>query len=74
MEKIKNKYSRYGVSEWVTLIIGVVIALIQIARYGLNMLGETSIELIVLALWALLITAPLTIANIIRKARGLETK
>lgn len=74
MNKIKTKYSRYGISEWVTLFIGVVIFIMQGIRYSLNGLGDTTLEVVVLAVWILLITAPLTLVNVIRKARGLETK
>ena len=71
---MKTKYNRYGVSEWVTLVIGVIIFLLQGVRYSLNHLGETALELAVLVVWILLITAPLALVNIIRKAKGLTPK
>ena len=74
MENIKKKYSRYGMSEWTTLVFGIIIAIIQVVRYTLNLLGDPTIEIVVLIVWILLIIAPLTLANLIRKARGIETK
>ena len=68
------KYTRYGVSEWITLALGVLIGLTQYVRYTFNWLGDNTVELVVLAFWALMIIAPLTIANIIRKARGINPK
>lgn len=72
--EVKEKFNRYGISEWITLVIGLILCLIQIYRYSTNNLGETAVELVVTAVWILLIIAPLTLANIIRKARGIETK
>lgn len=74
MENLKKKYSRYGVSEWITLAIGVLFGLTQYIRYTLNVLGSNEIELVMLVVWVLLIIAPLTLANLIRKARGIDTK
>ena len=69
-----KKFNRYGVSEWVTLAIGILLAVSQYVRYMMNWLGKESVELVVLTVWILLIIAPLTLANIIRKARGIDTK
>lgn len=74
MNKLKKKYSRYGVSEWITLAIGVLFGLTQYIRYALNLLGDNKVEIVMLVVWLLLIIAPLTLANLIRKARGLDPK
>lgn len=74
MKQIKEKYSRYGMSEWITLAIGVLFGLTQYVRYTLDLLGEKEVELVMLVVWILLIIAPLTLANLIRKARGIDTK
>ena len=74
MDKIKTKYSRYGVSEWVTLFVGLIIFILQGIKYALNGLGDTKLEIVVSVIWLLLIIAPLTIVNVIRKARGIDVK
>lgn len=74
MGNLKTKYKRYGVSEWITLVIGVLIFAYQAYKYVTDSLGDNAVELVVLVVWLLLIIAPLTLANIIRKARGIETK
>ena len=74
MGDIKEKYNRYGVSEWVTLALGVILFGIQAYRYTTDSLGDPGTETVVLAVAILLITSPLTLANIIRKARGIDTK
>ena len=71
---IKEKFNRYGISEWVTLVMGIAIAFYQGYKYHTNTLGDSAVELVVLVVWLLLIIAPLTLANIIRKARGIDTK
>lgn len=74
MEDLKTKYKRYGVSEWITLIIGVLIFCYQGYSYVTDSLGDNAVELVVLVVWLLLIIAPLTLANLIRQARGIKTK
>ena len=74
MAELKSKFNRYGASEWVTLVIGVIIFIVQGTKYTLNGLGDMSLEIGVAVIWVLLTTSPLTLANIIRKARGLEER
>lgn len=70
----QTNFKRYGVSEWITLVIGVMIFLYQGYKYVTDTLGDASVEVVVLVVWILLIIAPLTLANVIRKARGIDTK
>lgn len=73
MTKLKEKFNQYKVREWLTIIIGLLICLIQIYRYATNgLLESVTSELIVAAIWLLLITAPKTLNDVIRKARGLD--
>ena len=72
MTKFKDKFNRYKVSDWLTLFIGVVICGVQIFRYAYNHLGDTAVEIVVAVIWLLLLLAPKTINDIIRKARGLD--
>ena len=74
MASLKQKFDRYGVSEWITLAIGVLIFAYQVYKYVTDTLGDAAVEVVVLGVWILLIIAPLTLANVIRKARGIETK
>lgn len=75
MEKIKQSFlKRYGIKEYIFLLIGSVVISIQVFRYATNTLGDWKMETAVFALAFMLLFAPLTILNIIRKARGLETK
>ena len=74
MENLKDKYSRYGIQEWITLIFGVVILGIQVYKYAFNELGDYTLEIFVAIFSVLLIISPLTLLNLIRKARGLDTK
>lgn len=71
---VKTSFNRYGVSEWITLVIGVLIFAYQGYGYVTDTLGDNAVELVVLVVWILLIIAPLTLANLIRKARGIDTK
>lgn len=74
MENLKDKYSRYGVQEWITLVFGVVILGIQVYRYATNGLADYTMEIFVAIFSVLLIISPLTLLNLIRKARGLDAK
>lgn len=69
---IKEKYYRYKISDWLTLLIGLVISGFQIYRYGFDLLGNPTTEIVVAVIWLLLILAPKTINDVIRKARGLD--
>lgn len=73
MTKLKEKFNQYKVREWLTIIIGLVICAIQVYRYATNGLADAiSKELIVTAIWLLLIIAPKTLNDVVRKARGLD--
>ena len=74
MDKIRKKLSRHGIASGFLLIAGMVLVSIQIFRYATNALGEWPLESAVFALAFLCIWKPVTLVNIIRKARGLETK
>ena len=69
---IKEKYNRYKISDWITLVIGVVICAIQVFRYAYDNLGTATIEVVVAGVWLLLILAPKTINDVIRKIKGLD--
>ena len=71
MTRITHKYSRYKIVDWLTLIIGLVICAIQIWRYTHNSLGDTIVESIVLCVWVLLVIAPKSLNDIIRKKGNL---
>tara|TARA_B100000809_G_C15106092_1_gene518819 strand:+ start:643 stop:867 length:225 start_codon:yes stop_codon:yes gene_type:complete len=74
MDKVSKNYSRYGIGEWVVLFFGIVIMAIQIFRYATNSLADNKLELFVCGLSILLMLSPLTLLNVIRKVKGLETK
>jgi hypothetical protein len=74
MGDLKEKYSRYGIQEWITLIFGVVILGIQVFRYATDALADYKLEIFVAIFSVLLIISPLTLLNLIRKARGLDPK
>lgn len=69
---IKEKYDRYKISDWLTLLIGVVICGFQIYKYSQDLLGSPTTEIVVAVIWLLLILAPKTINDVVRKARGLD--
>lgn len=68
---LKEKYTRYKISDWLTLLIGLVLCAIQIYRYSSDALGGTATEIVVAGVWILLILAPKTLNDIIRKSKGL---
>lgn len=68
----KNKYDRYKLSDWLTLIIGLIICSIQVYQYAFDKLGDPIIEIVVACIWLLLIIAPKSINDIVRKNRGLD--
>jgi hypothetical protein len=68
------KYKRYGMQEWIAIIIGAALYIIQTYRYATNNLGDYTLEVAVFAAANLLVFSPLTILNLIRKAKGLDTK
>jgi 1,4-dihydroxy-2-naphthoate octaprenyltransferase len=74
MKKPTKKYSRYGIGEWVVLFFGIVLMAIQIFRYATNSLADNKLEAFVCGLSILLMLSPLTLLNLIRKAKGIETK
>lgn len=74
MNKVIEKYKRYTWQEWLSLIIGSAVWIIQIYRYATNQLSDYALELGVFAIGWLLLFKPLTIGNYIRKARGLDAK
>ena len=67
-------FKRYSLQEWIALIVGAIIWGIQLFRYATNALNEVSLELPIFVIGYLLLFHPLTILNIIRKAKGLDTK
>jgi hypothetical protein len=68
------KYKRYGTQEWIAISIGTALWIIQTYRYATDNLGDNNLELVVFAAANLLVFSPLTILNLIRKAKGLYTK
>ena len=72
MPQLKDKYSRYKIVDWVTLVIGLVICGIQIYRYVTNQFNDFIVESIVLCVWVLMITAPKSLNDIIRRKNNLE--
>ena len=69
---LKEKFSRYKLVEWITLVLGLIICVIQIYQYAFNQLGEPIVEVGVSIVWLLLIIAPKSIIDIIRKIKGLS--
>ncbi len=74
MNTIKKKFDRYGLAEWFLLLVGSVLIGVQVYRYATNTLTEWKLETVVLAVAVLFLLSPLTLINIIRKARGLSVK
>ena len=71
---IKDKYSKYGIEDWIALIFGSVIMGIQIFRYATDSLADNALELVVFAFASMLMFYPKLILDLIRKVRGIETK
>ena len=71
---IKDKYSKYGIEDWIALIFGTVIMGIQIFRYATDSLADNTLELVVFAFASMLMFYPKLILDLIRKVRGIETK
>lgn len=71
---IKKKFGRYGLQEWAVAFLGFVTLAIQVYRYATDTLGENGVEIVVFCAAVLLMFSPLTILNIVRKARGIDTK
>lgn len=71
---LKEKYEKYTVQEWIALVLGTIVMGIQIYRYATNSLAEWPLETAVFAASSMLMFAPKTILDLIRKARGLDTK
>lgn len=69
-----TKIKEYGVREWITLGLGTIGFGIQAYRYATDSLGDYTTEVPIAGLCILLIVSPMTIVNLIRKAKGLETK
>jgi len=74
MSVILDKFKKYTFQEWFALIIGVIIWTVQTYRYITNTLSDSVLELGVFAIGGMLLFQPLMILNLIRKARGIETK
>jgi len=74
MSVILDKFKKYTFQEWFALIIGVIIWTVQTYRYITNTLSDSVFELGVFAIGGMLLFQPLMILNLIRKARGIETK
>lgn len=74
MGDIKPKFKRYSPQEWIAMAIGSALWVIQVYRYATNTLADNSLEIPVFCIAFLLTFAPLTLLNIIRKARGVDTK
>ena len=76
MSKILGNYKRYTVSEWLTLVLGLAILVIQIYRYATNQLGNYPlvVELFAFCAGALLLIAPKSINDLIRKSRGVDVE
>lgn len=70
IERIK----KYGFSECFVWLLGACALSIQLYRYATNTLDGSNLDLAVFAFSVLFIFAPLTLVNIIRKARGIEPK
>ena len=69
---MKTNYKNYGVREWVTLGVGILIFLSQFLKYTFNSLQDPTVEKITLVVWILLITFPKTLNDIIRKVSGVN--
>ena len=75
MANLKKKYDRYGVAEWVTLGMGVLIFLIQLTRYTFNMLSDnTKLEIFVSVIWILLVVMPKALVGLIKRFGPSNTK
>lgn len=74
MDKIKKKFSKYGLAEWLLIIIGFVALSIQLFKYATNTLGEWTLEIAVCLIAFLFMRYPLLLADIVRKARGISPR
>lgn len=74
MGDLKTKYEKYGIQDWIALGFGTIGMGIQLFRYATDSLGEWPLESAVFAACSMLMFAPKTILDLIRKARGLDVK
>ncbi|MDB9801196.1 hypothetical protein OAB94_02340 [Flavobacteriaceae bacterium] len=71
---LKEKYQKYTIQDWIALMFGSVIMGIQIYRYATSSLGDGGLEVVVFGCASMLMFYPKLILDLIRKARGIETK
>lgn len=62
---IKNKFKRYRIVHWLTLVIGVVLCAIQLWRYTHNQFESLSTEIFVSVVWSVLILSPKSLVDLI---------
>ena len=74
MGDLKEKYDKYSIQDWIALVFGTVTMGVQLYRYATNNLADSGLEIVVFALASMLMFAPKTILDLIRKARGIDTK
>ncbi|MBV7268360.1 hypothetical protein [Winogradskyella luteola] len=82
MEKLSQDINRrretflkkYGIGEYFLFVVGAIGILILLYWLATKQLEYSLNELAVLAISFLFIWAPMTLVDLIRKARGLETK
>jgi hypothetical protein len=75
MKNIRETFlKKYGIAEYFLFVIGAVLLGVQVYRYASDTLEGAVLEITVTAVASLFILAPMTLVNIIRKAKGLEPK
>lgn len=74
MDNLKEKYQKYTVQDWIALVFGAVTMGIQVFRYATNTLADNGLEGVVFCIAFLLLFAPKTIVDLIKKVRGVDTK
>lgn len=65
MTRLTNKYKRYKIVHWLTLVIGVILCGIQLWRYTHNQFESLSTEIFVSVVWSVLILSPKSLVDLI---------
>ena len=67
MIKLKDKFSKYRLAEWIVFVLGAIALCIQLVRYATNTLEGSLVDVGVFFAATLFLFAPKTLISIIEK-------
>ena len=67
MNKIKQRFSKYGLAEWIVFILGAIVLSTQTIRYILNTLEGNALDAVVFGAAFICLFAPKVLVGIIKK-------